>query len=283
MVRDEADIIEAFVRHNLCFVEHLAIVDHASVDGTSEILDALQREGIRITVERDDSPAQRQQETLTRLARQLLRDGADLVFALDADEFLKIREPALLAHGLARLPAGINIGLEWQTYVPSRWLEDGVHPLAIASHRLASERHGFCKVAVTRSFLERTDTIIGPGSHAVLRMPGLEMLPFARLVPEVASLAHLPVRSAAQLMAKVRTGWEAHVAANRSNPNLAFHWRELYEEFAAGDAPTPQRLAVIAANYGLKMEKWHELGAIATVEDPLPTCELRYASLARRS
>jgi hypothetical protein len=41
IVRDAADIIEAFVRHNLTVLDGLAIVDHGSVDGTSEILGAL--------------------------------------------------------------------------------------------------------------------------------------------------------------------------------------------------------------------------------------------------
>ena len=41
MVRNEADIIEAFVRHNLTVLDGLVVVDHSSDDGTSEILSAL--------------------------------------------------------------------------------------------------------------------------------------------------------------------------------------------------------------------------------------------------
>jgi hypothetical protein len=34
MVKNEADIIEAFVRHNLRFLDALVVVEHASADGT---------------------------------------------------------------------------------------------------------------------------------------------------------------------------------------------------------------------------------------------------------
>jgi hypothetical protein len=40
-VRNEADIVEAFVRHNLVLLDGIAIVDHASVDATPDILRAL--------------------------------------------------------------------------------------------------------------------------------------------------------------------------------------------------------------------------------------------------
>jgi len=45
-VRNEADIVEAFVRHNLVLLDGIAIVDHASVDATPDILRVLKDEGL---------------------------------------------------------------------------------------------------------------------------------------------------------------------------------------------------------------------------------------------
>jgi hypothetical protein len=39
--RNAADVVEAFVRHNLTVVDGIAIVDDGSFDSTSDILDAL--------------------------------------------------------------------------------------------------------------------------------------------------------------------------------------------------------------------------------------------------
>ena len=48
MVRNEADVIESFVRHNLQVADVLYCIDHASTDGTSDILANLQREGLSL-------------------------------------------------------------------------------------------------------------------------------------------------------------------------------------------------------------------------------------------
>ena len=50
MIRDEADVIEAFVRHTLCYVDELHVVLHQSLDSTETILDALKQEGLNIRV-----------------------------------------------------------------------------------------------------------------------------------------------------------------------------------------------------------------------------------------
>ena len=44
MVRNEADIIESFVRHNLQFADRLYIVNHRSSDATKDILQQLLQE-----------------------------------------------------------------------------------------------------------------------------------------------------------------------------------------------------------------------------------------------
>ena len=56
MVRDEADVIEAFVRHTLSVLDGLAIVDHGSLDGTSDILASLAAEGLPLFVTKAAEP-----------------------------------------------------------------------------------------------------------------------------------------------------------------------------------------------------------------------------------
>ena len=50
MVRNEADVIESFVRHTLRFADRLYITDHRSEDATREILSALVSESLPILV-----------------------------------------------------------------------------------------------------------------------------------------------------------------------------------------------------------------------------------------
>jgi hypothetical protein len=287
MVRNEADIVETFVRHNLTVIDGLLVVDHGSVDGTSEILDALVREGLPLWVERDEQPALLQSEIMTRCVRNGFERGADFVFALDADEFIKARSNALLRDALRSVPAGLHAVARWQTYVPDFLGRAPAHPLDLARRRLAHERHGLHKVIVARHFAAEPASIVSMGNHLVLPRASenapLEPVRHARLSADVVAIAHLPVRSGRQLADKVRVGWLAHLAAHRSNPDLAFHWRELYEELSDSETFAPDRLADIAANYGIPRASWQPAASIPLVDDPLTAATpIRYAGLARK-
>ena len=52
MVKNEADIIESFVRHTLRFVDVMYIIDHLSTDNTWIILNNLQAEGLPLILSR---------------------------------------------------------------------------------------------------------------------------------------------------------------------------------------------------------------------------------------
>ncbi|HVN36345.1 MAG TPA: glycosyltransferase family 2 protein, partial [Casimicrobiaceae bacterium] len=52
VIRDEEDVLEAFVRHNVRFLDHLYIVAHRCRDGSERILQSLRCEGLPISVVR---------------------------------------------------------------------------------------------------------------------------------------------------------------------------------------------------------------------------------------
>jgi Glycosyl transferase family 2 len=287
MVRNESDIVEAFVRHNLAVLDGLLVVDHGSIDGTSEILEALVREGLPLWVERDERAPQFQSEIVTRQVRAAFERGADFVFALDADEFITTPSRTLLENALRAVPPGMHAVSHWQTYVPDFAAPAPAHPLAHARRRLAQERHGLHKVIVARHFVAEPASVVAGGNHLVLPRASDaapdEPVRHARLSAEVVAIAHLPVRSSRQLADKVRIGWLAHLAARRSNPDLAFHWRELYEVLSEGQTFTPDQLAEIASNYGIARASWQPASSISLMEDPLPAvAPIRYAHLVRK-
>jgi hypothetical protein len=69
MIRNDADIVEPFVRHALRVLDHLFVIVHCPQDGTGEILSALHAEGLPMTLVFDGEPAFLQGERLTWLAR----------------------------------------------------------------------------------------------------------------------------------------------------------------------------------------------------------------------
>lgn len=130
MVRNEADVIEASVRHNLTVLDGLVVIDHGSFDGTSEILARLRDEGLPLRVVRDLSPAFFQAERITAIAHETLaRERANFVFAIDADEFIKVESREALDRALAELPGDVHAVAHWLTYVPES-LDGGAGTLA---------------------------------------------------------------------------------------------------------------------------------------------------------
>lgn len=277
-VRNEIDVIEAFVRHNLSVLDGLWIVDHGSFDGTSDILSELRAEGLPLQVTRHSDPAFQQSETMTSLARDVFRgDDADFVFALDADEFLKVQSREVLEHALGDVPHGMHALMHWLTYVPDAFDAGGFGP----GHlwwRLKTERQGLGKVIVSRAFMDNRAQVVTGGNHAVLDAAAGGVPPHARPRPDAVALAHCPVRSRSQLEAKIIVSYLAKLASKAADKRPVPHWRELYEELRAGGAFGEERLREIASNYGLPMKEWQPSGEIALIEDPVHlAAEQRYS------
>jgi hypothetical protein len=271
MVRNEADIIEAFVRHNLSRLDGLAIVDHGSFDGTAEILAQLQREGLPLRVVADEQAAFFQSRRITELSRETLqRDGADFVFTLDADEFLKIESRARLERALAVVPVGLHALAHWLTYVPDDFeAHDAAFGPGHLWWRLKRERHAMHKVIVGRALLAQPDAFVTDGNHTVSLPGGQSPPPHARLPADVVAYAHCPVRSHEQLAGKVIVGYLADLAAQAPGREFAHHWQDLYKELGTGAILAPERLREIACNYTLPRSKWRPVEEIELAEDPV--------------
>ena len=271
MVRNEADIIETSIRHNLTVLDGMVVIDHGSVDRTSEILARLHAEGLPLSVIRDSDPGFFQAERLTTITRHTLTvRSADFVFPIDADEFIKARSRTALEEELADVPDGSHAVMHWLTYVPESFAARG-EPFG-PSHlrwRLKTERHGSYKCVIGRSFGQRQTQYIVSGNHLVDDAGEPRPPPHMRLRQEIVALAHCPVRSSDQLMRKVTLGFQAHLATQPTNDKQALHWMQLYDELSAGERLPDERLREIACNYGLPRDQWQPADAVDLVEDPV--------------
>jgi hypothetical protein len=92
-VLDEADIIEAFVRHTASMVAHHVFMDNGSRDGTLDILRSLQHEGLSLSVFQNRCVSFNEANHLTFMFKQAVAThAADWVACLDVDEFLDNRQ-----------------------------------------------------------------------------------------------------------------------------------------------------------------------------------------------
>jgi hypothetical protein len=283
VIRDEADIIELMVRHNLAFLDGLAVVDHTSSDGTSEILAALVAEGLPVTVTTDTNPKFRQAVLMNAMVRHwVLSSDIDWFVPIDADEFIVAPSRETLERTLAAVPAGRHAIVDWTTYLPSF----GAGPLAerLAHPRRVTEPgHAFRKVVVPRSVMATPGIEVSFGNHAIQAIrAGLAVPEGVPLPLEGLSLAHVPIRSAAQFAYKSVSGWLSLVAQERRRVAQGAQWRDAFDAIADGEPVDDALLTRFAVNYSIPRYAWRETGDLV-VDAPsfLQPVEERYAAIGR--
>jgi hypothetical protein len=284
MISNEADIVEPFVRHALRLLDHLFVIVHCPQDGTGEILRALQAEPLPMTLILDDEPAFLQGERLTWLAREAAGAvAADFVFPLDADEFIVPPERAVVEQALASLSApALGARISLRTFVPtSEDAPDEPHPLRRIRRRIRNEPE-VTKVILGPGFLSDRELVMDHGNHAILRIGGgAQSLPLPLL--SQLSLAHYPVRSAAQVTNKTVIGYLAHIAAGRPDveeKRLATHWRRCYEDMIVRGVTRGMSEQQLIGWFHGRPDITPRDGEL--VDDPTPAPDpLRYAQLAR--
>lgn len=230
IVKNEADIIEAFVRHTLAWVDHHLVFDHDSTDGTREILGALQAEGLPLTLFRDDAPGHLQQARSNHLTRLAARQhGAGWILPLDADEILCGPGRAELENALGQTGTGQPASLPLLDYCPTRE-DDAAEPNPVL--RL---RHCRAAPSPTRKIFVPHDLalddglVAGKGSHALFRGP--EALA-SRPLPAGFHLAHLALRSPQQQLLRVVRAELQRQSRGRAAAGLDVHYRLGYQLLA---------------------------------------------------
>ncbi len=279
MVKNEADVIEAFVRHALRFADQICLLENGSTDGTREILAELQREGLPLTVIEDPIIGYFQSEKMTWLYRRavpLLKP--DFVLLLDADEFLVAPDRAALEAALGSIRAGRYGAVRWRNYVLRPEEMDaagGDPPRRIRHHLLPEHDNGQVKAVVRCDHAPPEQMVIHQGNHAIGTVD-------PALAPRRAhlaglALAHYPVRSLEQIRQKVLGGWLAYAERNRLAGERPFgrHWQLGFEAMLADDDTA--RAAALAMNlrYG-RVSPRAPLGEVL-VDAPLDAAyELRF-------
>ncbi len=241
-ILDEADIVEAFLRHTAFYADHHVILDNGSRDGTIEIIRALKEEGLNLTVFQNIAVSMNERQFNTRLYHHAATElQADWVLCLDADEFIDDRAlkgglSAALERRMRETPDLLCLTLPYFDYVREarEAADEPIVPLRMPVRRTRANR--FRKVFVRAPI---PDAVIGNGNHTVkLGGTSLPGEPLRGL-----QLAHYPHRSVYQMAAKSAKGWAKVQATGPAeiNRGTSRHYRPLFEGLR--DAPQTYFLA----------------------------------------
>jgi hypothetical protein len=230
-VLDEADIIEAFVRHTASYVDHHIFMDNGSEDGTLGILAALKSEGLPLSVFQNGCVSFNEANHLTFLYREAIANhAADWVAFLDVDEFLDDR----LA---GSSPLAILQRLE-NAYPDAYCLKIPTADYVATSQDDAAELIVPARTRKRRPLSDNYKAMVqgGPANMNFEIQSGGHGIRYADRVGKTVMqtelrIAHYSERSAYQYLVKFVRGWSRVLAAGPTvaTSGLAYHYKSPYE------------------------------------------------------
>jgi hypothetical protein len=228
LVRDEADIVDAQIAYHLdAGVDFVVATDNRSEDGTTEILERYERDGVLHLI-REPGDDLRQSEWVTRKARLAAREfGADWILNTDADEFWHARGGSF-EELFAAVPERFGaVRGAWRNFVPrpddgrffaermtARLCTPSFHPHPLSTHFKSAHR-AWPGVRIGRGNHEA----LGDGLVALRGWYPIEIL-------------HFPVRSLEQCRRKYVTQFVA--LERNAEKGIPGHMAEAYEAYRAG-------------------------------------------------
>lgn len=282
MVRNEADIVESFVRYNLRLLDELVMVVHSSTDETLHIVEQLKHEGLPVIIHRNEEVGFDAKRWINKAAQEIFATrGADFLFMLDGDEFLKSTSRAYLEDAISAIPMGTAAALRWESYVPMPIdLPTERNVIKRIQYRAAKEAKPIYKVTLSKRFYEDANLVVAVGNHSVMQAHDGKIIHVPHVAFCGATLAHFPVRTEAQLISKALIGvWASWVDQGGVNKDMTInvHWQKFYRELMASGQISSERLRDIALDYQHVQQNKGEAIDRTLIHDPLDIdFELKY-------
>ena len=247
LVRDEAEIVAANIRHHLASgVDHIVATDNGSTDGTAEILEGFAKDGVlHLRHDPDDSFDQARLTTeMADIART--RYGADWILSNDADEFW--------CGPLRAAIAGTQANLLFCRRANRVTAPDEAWSFAAAKHLVARPR-GDARTELLRPIQPK---VLARAADLVRLTQGCHNAEMRDPRPAIAReilIRHFPIRGRDHFIRKATAGGAAYARNDRLDPKLGGHWRSWHAEILAGRVeaayasvvPSPDEIAAATA------------------------------------
>ncbi|MGL5693801.1 MAG: glycosyltransferase family 2 protein [Peptostreptococcaceae bacterium] len=270
MVKNECDIIELFVRHNLQVLDEMYIIDHLSTDNTVPILEKLKEEGLPIHILKYNSEAYPHGWLMTKVQEMIINENkADFIMFIDVDELIYSDSKEFISSLF-----DINEKNSYLIYELNYVLRECDENKNIPLHEKLLYRIsqvGASKSILNVNFHENKPVQCAEGGHSIYKnTPG--DIPLKHIATH---LSHFPYRSREQFLSKIFQSALGYLITSYTFRNglTCTHLIDPYKRLIESDGTD-------LAEFPLVVEKNIDTGAYAY--EPLPfKGHLKYQDMAK--
>ena len=266
MVKNEADVIESFVRYNINIFDEMLILDNGSTDDTPKILKQLQNEGLSVVIIKDEYREFEQADKMNMLLKKAV-DGfmADIVVPLDADEFLISSSGGNPRVILELMDIETFYLAKWKTYVPD--FSKNEHKKFIPSKMKVvrdDKFEDFYKAIFPKELVKNYKVELTFGNHDLTYDSKYNNI-IKRIINNELRISHFPIRSKEQTISKITVGWIYSLYLPNFREGLNFHWKNIFDKLKENEEITNEDVINFAKQFALK----NETSEIFLKEDPM--------------
>jgi hypothetical protein len=277
--KNDGDFIEVFIRYNSRYIDEFFIIDE-STDNTKKILSLLIGEGYKITIFQNTSGQYVQSQICNTLLKENL-GKFDYFFFLDVDEVLIcIDDASWESCDIASIKTAQRA--LWIPHAPIRMLTSE-QPITLATDFRPIKDSMVTIQKVSLSAAVARHCLVGPGSHNAINENRGNGDPLVMQEQQgFFSIAHFPVRSAAQLVTKIVKAYFHIVLKKGRRSGEGHHVDQIYEYLKLKDfLPNLSDLQFISATYGASsLATLSSDRKVDTQASVVPNISLKYFDLA---
>lgn len=236
-VKNEADIIEYFLRYHANIFDHIIVIENGSLDGTFEIIKSLINEGLPIDLINEayeDFDAFRMVNQYTK--RMVKKYKADYVAFMDADELLVASDGSEPRNIICKLKDNAVHCFNWKTYLYSRDID--IFSLESFDEYRDEEYESFTKIIVPGKLILENDIVIEAGNHTCHMASTIKGILREEYHDELKFL-HFPIRSSLQYKKQMCLNTIDMISNPLIQNHTGGHWKQMI--FANGYAPSDLR------------------------------------------